>query len=69
MRHASALIFLRLLAAPAVGQTFDTPADITDEAALPRIMPRFAQAFIDSQPRGQPADLAILFRARLVAGR
>jgi putative CocE/NonD family hydrolase len=68
MRRASTLIYLWLLAAPAVAQTLDTPADITDEAALPRIMPRIAQAFIDSQPRGQPADLDVLFRAQLVAG-
>jgi putative CocE/NonD family hydrolase len=67
-RPSMTLICLWLLAAPAVAQTLDTPADIADEAALPRIMPRFAHAFIDSQPRGQPADLNVLFRAQLVAG-
>jgi uncharacterized protein len=68
MRHASIAIYLWLVAAPAMAQSLDTPADVTDEAALPRVMPRFAQSFIDSQPKGQPADLASLFRAQLVAG-
>jgi putative CocE/NonD family hydrolase len=68
MRHASALICLWLLAAPALTQTLDTPADLTDEAALPRLMPRLAQGFIDTQRKGEPGDLAALFRAQLVAG-
>lgn len=69
MRHASALLYLCLLAGPSLAQTLDAPAGITDAAALPRVMPGFAKAFIDSQPKGQPLDFAALFRAQLVAGQ
>ena len=69
MRHASALVYLCLSAVPCLAQTLDAPAEITDEAALPRIMPGLAKAFIDSQPKGRPVDFAALFRAQLVAGQ
>jgi hypothetical protein len=61
------LICLCLWAAPAPAQTLAIPAGITDESALPKLMPRFAKNLIDSQPEAKPADLATRFRAQLVA--
>jgi putative CocE/NonD family hydrolase len=57
-----------LIAAPAMAQQINIPAEITDEAALPRVMPRFAKAVIAFQQAEQPADPASLFKAQLVAG-
>jgi uncharacterized protein len=68
MRHPFLMIVLCSLAAPAVAQNINLPAEMADEAALPRVMPRFARAVIGMQEDGQPADLASLFRAQLVAG-
>ena len=68
MRHANILILVSLFAAPVIAQQINIPADITDEAALPRVMPRFAKAVIAFQQADQHADLVSLFKAQLVAG-
>jgi len=72
MRNASLAIYLCLFAAPApaAAQQIKLPAEITDEAALPRVMPRFAKAVIAFQQAAEPAGPAeaSLFRAQLVAG-
>src|SRR5258708_26551674 len=81
MRYASWLIYLCLIAAPAsapvAAQQIKLPAEMTDDAALPRVMPRFAKAVIAFQQAAEPAEPAApaepaeasLFRAQLVAGR
>ena len=68
MRHASLLIYLCLTAAPVTAGQIKFPAEITDDAALPRVMPRFAKAVIAFQQAGEPVESASLFRAQLVAG-
>jgi uncharacterized protein len=68
MRHAKLLIYICFVAAPAVAQQINVPAEITNEAALPRVMPRFAKAVIAFQQVDQHPDLAALFKAQLVAG-
>jgi hypothetical protein len=68
MRHPFVMICLCSLAAPAIAQNINIPAEMADEAALPRVMPRFAKAVMASQEDGRIPDLASLFRARLVAG-
>jgi putative CocE/NonD family hydrolase len=68
MRHASVLICLWWFAAPVTAQQIDIPAEITDEAALPRVMPRFAKTVIAFQRAAEPTALASLFRLQLVAG-
>ncbi len=68
MRPANLLIFICLIAAPALAQQIDVPAEITDEAALPRVMPRFAKAVIAFQEAEQRPERATLFKAQLVAG-
>jgi putative CocE/NonD family hydrolase len=68
MRHPLLVICLCSLAAPAVAQSINVPAEMTDEASLSRVMPRFAKAVIGLQEDGRPADSALLFRAQLVAG-
>ena len=68
MHPANWLCCLCLIAAPAVAQQINIPAEITDESALPRVMPRFAKAVIAFQQADQHADLASLFKAQLVAG-
>ena len=68
MRHANLLILLCLIAAPAIAQQINIPAEMTNEAALPRVMPRFAKAVIAFQQADQPAESAPLFKAQLVAG-
>jgi len=67
MHQAILLICLCSLAAPAVAQDINLPAEMANEAALPRVMPRFAKAVIGSQD-GRTPDMASLFRAQLVAG-
>jgi uncharacterized protein len=66
MRCAHWLILACLIGGPAAAQV-NLPAEITDEAALPRVMPRFATAVIAVQQAKQ-TDPASLFRAQLVAG-
>ncbi|HEY6618989.1 MAG TPA: CocE/NonD family hydrolase [Steroidobacteraceae bacterium] len=68
MRPANLLIVLCLIAAPAVAQQIRIPAEITDEAAWPRVMPRFAKALIAFQHAEQHPELTSLFKAQLVAG-
>jgi uncharacterized protein len=68
MRQPFLTIFLCCLVAPVGAQNINLPAEMADEAALPRVMPRFAKAVIGMQEDGRPADLAALFRAQLVAG-
>jgi putative CocE/NonD family hydrolase len=68
MRRTNLLIGICLLAAPALAQQINIPAEITDEAALPRVMPRFAMAVIAFQQAAPPPDPAHLFKAQLVAG-
>ncbi len=69
MRPANPLIFLCLIAAPAIAQQINIPAKITDEAAWPRVMPRFAEAVIAFQQAEQRPELTTsLFKAQLVAG-
>jgi putative CocE/NonD family hydrolase len=74
MRSTYLALALSLFAIPAVAQKLNSPAEInipaeiTDEAALPRVMPRFAKAVIGSQEDGRPPELAALFKAQLVAG-
>jgi len=51
-----------------MAQQINLPADITEEAALPRVMPRFAKAVIAFQQSDQSPDPASLMRAQLVAG-
>jgi uncharacterized protein len=72
MRHASLLIYLCLIAAPVpvAAQQIKLPAEITEDAALPRVMPRFAKAVIAFQQAAGPAEPqpASLFKAQLVAG-
>jgi uncharacterized protein len=68
MRHSFLMICLCSLAASAAAQSINLPADMADEAALPRVMPRFAKTVIGMQEDGRPADLASLFRVQLVAG-
>jgi hypothetical protein len=68
MRHAILLIFICFIAAPAIAQQINIAAEVTDEAALPRVMPRFAKAVIAFQQADQHPDLASLFKAQLVAG-
>jgi uncharacterized protein len=69
MRHANLLILICAIAAPAMAQSINVPAAITDEAALPRLMPRFAKAVIAFQEADhQRPDPVALFKAQLVAG-
>jgi uncharacterized protein len=68
MRYAILLIYVCLVAAPAVAQQINIPAEITNEAALPSVMPRFAKAVIAFQRADQRTELAALFKAQLVAG-
>jgi putative CocE/NonD family hydrolase len=68
MRPANLLISICLIAAPALAQRINIPAEITDESALPRVMPRFAKAVIAFQQTAQPSELTALFKAQLVAG-
>ena len=68
MHPANWLCCLCLIAAPVIAQQINIPAEITDESALPRVMPRFAKAVIAFQQADQHADLASLFKAQLVAG-
>jgi uncharacterized protein len=68
MRPANVLILMCLIAAPAVAQQINIPAEIADEAALPRVMPRFAKVVIAFQQADQHPELASLFKAQLVAG-
>jgi uncharacterized protein len=68
MRHPFLMICLYAFAASAAAQSINVPAEMADEAALPRVMPRFAKAVIGMQEDGRPADSASLFRAQLVAG-
>jgi uncharacterized protein len=68
MRRASLLIYICLVAAPAAAQQINLPAEISNEAALPSVMPRFAKAVIAFQQADPHPDLAELFRAQLVAG-
>jgi uncharacterized protein len=68
MRPANLFIFICLIAAPALAQQINIPAEITDAAALPRVMPRFAKAVIAFRQAGQPPEPASLFKAQLVAG-
>jgi uncharacterized protein len=68
MRHPLLMILLCCLASSAMAQNINIPAELADEAALPRVMPRFAKAaVIGMQEDGRSADLASLFRAQLVA--
>jgi hypothetical protein len=67
MRHPNLLIFMCLFAAPAIAQQINIPAEITDEAALPRVMPRFAKAVIAFQQADQHPEPVSLFKAQLVA--
>jgi len=46
MRRASLLIYICLVAAPAAAQQINLPAEISNEAALLSVMPRFAKAVI-----------------------
>jgi uncharacterized protein len=68
MRHANLLIVIWLTAAPVMAQQINIPAEIGDEAALPRVMPRLAKAVIAFQQADQPREPTSLFRAQLVAG-
>lgn len=74
MRIQCLALGLSLFAIPALAQKLNTPpqinipAEINDETALPRVMPRFAKAVIGSQEDGRPPELTALFRAQLVAG-
>jgi putative CocE/NonD family hydrolase len=68
MRRASLLIYICLVAAPAAAQQINLPAEISNEAALLSVMPRFAKAVIAFQQADPHPDLAELFRAQLVAG-
>src|SRR3984957_3287658 len=68
MRHANLLILLGLIAAPAIALQINIPAEMTNEAALPRVMPRFAKAVIAFQQADQRPDAASLFKGQLVAG-
>jgi putative CocE/NonD family hydrolase len=68
MRHSNWLILACLIAAPVLAQQINIPAEITDEAALPRVMPRFAKAVIAFQQAAQPRELPSLFKEQLVAG-
>jgi uncharacterized protein len=68
MRRAILLIYICLVAAPAVAQQINLPAEISNEAALPSVMPRFAKGVIAFQQADQHPDLAALFKAQLVAG-
>jgi hypothetical protein len=68
MYPANWLCCLCLIAAPAIAQQINIPAEITDESALPRVMPRCAKAVIAFQQADQHSDLAALFKAQLAAG-
>jgi uncharacterized protein len=68
MRQANLLFLICLTAAPVVAQQINIPADIADEAALPRVMPGFAKAVVAFQHADQRTDLVSLFKAQLVAG-
>ena len=74
MRFPCLALGLSLLAIPAAAEKLNAPAqinipaEITDESALPRVMPRFAKAMIGSQEDGRPRELSTLFREQLVAG-
>jgi putative CocE/NonD family hydrolase len=68
MRLAILLCCIYLIAVPAIAQQINIPAEITDEAALPRVMPRFAKAVIAFQQAEQLPDPASLFKAQLIAG-
>ena len=68
MRPAHLLLSILIFAAPAMPAQINLPADITDAAALPRVMPRFAKAVIAFQQAAQHPDGAALFKAQLVAG-
>jgi hypothetical protein len=46
MHPANWLCCLCLIAVPAVAQQINIPAELADEAALPRLMPPFAKAVI-----------------------
>jgi uncharacterized protein len=66
MRRSSLLVGLCALSLPVSAQNINIPAEITDVAALPRVMPRFAKAVIGFQNGNEEASA--LFRAQLVAG-
>jgi uncharacterized protein len=68
MPPANLLILVSLIAAPAIAQQINIPAEVSDEAALPRVMPRFAKAVIAFQQADKRPDPASLFKAQLVAG-
>ena len=68
MRRAILLICICLVAVPVVAQQINLPAEISNDAALPSVMPRFAKAVIAFQQADQHPDLAAFFRAQLVAG-
>lgn len=68
MRPATTLIFICLIAVPAIAQQITIPADISDDAALPRVMPRFAKAVIAFEQADRRSDPASLFKAQLAAG-
>ena len=68
MRAVKLLTLSCLFASPALAQQINFPGEITDQAALPRVMPRFAKAVIAFQQAGQPPKPASLFKAQLVAG-
>ena len=68
MRRAYSLICLCLLTTPAIGQQINIPAEITDPAALPRVMSRLAKAVIALQQSDQRSARVSLFKAQLVAG-
>jgi putative CocE/NonD family hydrolase len=68
MRPLNLLFLLCLGAAPAVAQQINIPAEIADQAALPRVMPRFAKALIAFQQAGKALEPTALFKAQLVAG-
>ena len=67
-RYAANAAALVLLACPVVAQDINISAELTTEAALPRVMPRFAKAVITFQDAAKPGDALTLFRAQLVAG-
>lgn len=67
MRPANWLFCLCLIAVPASAQQINIPAEITDEAALRRLMPRIALAVIAFQSDRPPE--ASLFKAQIVAGQ
>jgi hypothetical protein len=68
MHRARLMIFIYLIAAPAVAQQINIPAGIADSATLPHAMPRIAKAVIALQQAEERPDFASLFKAQIVAG-